>query len=112
MQKFLCMPGNVLSERNAVVKTLTLTTGRNGKKKPRWFSKYQTPRELKEANLSILRTGQVKKRKETYWMKSKYGLRPPPRAFPEAGDKAQVHLTIASTKEYISYLRQLKLLFK
>lgn len=33
MQKFLCMPGNVLSERNAVVKTLTLTTGRNGKKK-------------------------------------------------------------------------------
>lgn len=34
-------------------------------------------------------------------MKSKYGLRPPPRAFLEAGDKAQVHLTIASATEYI-----------
>lgn len=32
MQKFLCMPGNILGERNAEVKTLTLTAGRNSKK--------------------------------------------------------------------------------
>lgn len=39
----------------------------------------QTPKILKEANLSILRMGQGKKnRKLTKWMKGKRGLRPPP----------------------------------
>lgn len=65
----------MLGERNAEVKTLTLiTAGRNGRKTS-WFSKYQTPKVLKEANLSILRMGQGKKKQEkTKWMKGKYGL--------------------------------------
>lgn len=63
MQKFLCMPGNVLSERNAVVKTLTLTTGRNGKKKQGGFPNIRHPENWKKQICPFWERGRSKKGK-------------------------------------------------
>lgn len=53
-----CMPGNVLGEKNAEVKTLTtIIAGRTGRLTGCFF------RALKETNLSILRMGEEKREK-------------------------------------------------